>query len=176
MQYAKSPPIPGRKIHPTDHVELKALRTRRAPKLGAIGKELQGWSFAEVAKLEAGETISLCDEDIALADVLLQRKPLAGAMAATDGEITVVLDTTLNEELILEGLSREVVSAAQAERKPLALPFQTASPWAGTPKANWPKPLPCTANTSPVKFSRWKLPRTQALKFPKRRAMALPWD
>ena len=42
-------------------------------------------------------------------------------MVATDGEITVVLDTTLNEELILEGLSREVVSAAQAERKTLGL-------------------------------------------------------
>ena len=38
-------------------------------------------------------------------------------MVATDGEITVVLDTTLNDELILEGLSREVISVAQAERK-----------------------------------------------------------
>ena len=89
---------------------FKELRNRCAPKLGAIGKELSQWSFGEVAKLEAGETIAVCDEDIALADVLLQRKPLEGAMVATHEEITVVLDTTLNEELILEGLSREVIS------------------------------------------------------------------
>ncbi|TVR41163.1 MAG: isoleucine--tRNA ligase [Planctomycetota bacterium] len=93
------------------------LRSRCASKLGPIGKALASWGFDEVERLEAGASISICDEDISLADVLLQRKPREGAVVATDGEISVVLDTALSDELRREGVAREVISLAQAARK-----------------------------------------------------------
>jgi isoleucyl-tRNA synthetase len=40
-----------------------------------------------------------------------------------DGDIEVLLDTTVNEKLILEGISREVVRRIQTMRKDLNLPY-----------------------------------------------------
>ncbi|TVR08474.1 MAG: isoleucine--tRNA ligase [Planctomycetota bacterium] len=96
---------------------FKVLRQRCAPKLGQIGKALAQWGFAEVEQLEAGQSISCCDEELGLGDVLLQRKPLEGAVVATDGEISVVLDTTLDDDLRREGYAREVISVLQNARK-----------------------------------------------------------
>ena len=100
---------------------FKVLRNRCAPKLGAIGKELKGWGFAEVERLEAGETITIADEAIGIDDVLLQRKAVEGALVATDGRITVVLDSSLTPELEAEGHAREVTSVLQKARKDAGL-------------------------------------------------------
>lgn len=44
-------------------------------------------------------------------------KPKSEYVIANDGEITVVLDITINRELMLEGLSRELIRSAQVMRK-----------------------------------------------------------
>jgi isoleucyl-tRNA synthetase len=93
------------------------LKGRAGPKLKEIGQGLASWGFAEVARLEAGETLPLAGEAIGLSDVLLQRKPAPGRAVATEGDVTLVLDTALTPELVLEGLSREFVSVLQQARK-----------------------------------------------------------
>jgi len=52
-----------------------------------------------------------------LGDVLLQRTPLSGAAVASDGAVTVLLDTLLSPELTSEGLAREFISLLQQARK-----------------------------------------------------------
>jgi isoleucyl-tRNA synthetase len=94
-----------------------SLKGRAGPKLKEIGQALAAWSFAEVGRLEAGETLPLAGEAIALADVILQRKPLPGRATASEGEVTLVLDTALTQELLQEGLAREFVSVLQQARK-----------------------------------------------------------
>jgi isoleucyl-tRNA synthetase len=94
-----------------------SLKRRAAPKLKEIGQGLAGWSFDEVAKLEAGEALPLAGEAITLADVLLQRKPAPGQAVATEGDVTVVLDTALTPALVNEGLAREFISVLQQARK-----------------------------------------------------------
>ncbi|MFN7952909.1 MAG: isoleucine--tRNA ligase [bacterium] len=100
---------------------FKVLGKRCGPKLKTIGAQLAAWSFAEVARLEAGEAIEVEGEALRLDDVLLQRSTLAGAASATNGHVTVVLDTRLDPELRREGLAREVVSVLQGARKDAGL-------------------------------------------------------
>jgi len=96
---------------------FKTLGKRCGPKLGEIGPALAGWGFAEVARLEAGETISVAGEALAIEDVLLQRKVQGDAAMATDGEYTVVLDTSLDEALKREGIARDAINLFNSVRK-----------------------------------------------------------
>jgi isoleucyl-tRNA synthetase len=98
-----------------------SLKARAASKLKEIGQGLAGYGFAEVARLEAGETLPLAGEQIALADVLLVRKPAPGQAVASEEDVTLVLDTNLTPELVLEGISRELVSVLQQARKSAGL-------------------------------------------------------
>jgi isoleucyl-tRNA synthetase len=93
------------------------LKERAAPKLKDIGKALAGFGFPEVSRLEAGETIEVVGERIGLGDVLLARTPVSGKAVATEGDVTVVLETALTEELVDEGLARELNSVLQQARK-----------------------------------------------------------
>jgi isoleucyl-tRNA synthetase len=100
---------------------FSSLKARAASKLKEIGQGLAAYGFAEVARLEAGETLPLAGERIALADVLLVRKPAPGQAVASDADVTLVLETNLTPELVLEGISRELVSVLQQARKSLGL-------------------------------------------------------
>ena len=51
------------------------------------------------------------------ADLLIESAHKPGFMAETEGELTVVLDTNLSEELLEEGFVREVISKLQTMRK-----------------------------------------------------------
>ena len=50
-------------------------------------------------------------------DVLIDRHPLDERLVATDTGVTILLDTSLNEDLIFEGLAREVINRIQNLRK-----------------------------------------------------------
>lgn len=96
---------------------FKTLGKRCGSKLGALKEALAQWGFDEVARLEAGETLTVEGEALTLEDVLLQRSPRPGSAVATDGHITVVLDTALDRDLEREGFARELVSLLQNARK-----------------------------------------------------------
>ena len=96
---------------------FKTLGKRCGPKLKQMGPVLAGWGFAEVARLEAGETIEVEGEVLRLEDVILQRTAKGNAAIATDGEYTVVLDTQLDDALRREGVARDAVNLFNAVRK-----------------------------------------------------------
>ena len=50
-------------------------------------------------------------------DVLINRTVKEGTIAATEGAITIALDTTLDEALKLEGLARETVNKVNTQRR-----------------------------------------------------------
>jgi len=99
---------------------FKELR-RVGAKLKEIQPVLSGWGHAEVTLLESGATIAVAGEELSLKDVLLQRTPVAGAVVASDGPVTVALDTTLTPALESEGLAREFISLLQQGRKDAGL-------------------------------------------------------
>ncbi len=65
-----------------------------------------------VLKLDVGEIIELTKEDL-----LIDAAQIEGYISDSDYGITVVLDTNLTDELILEGNVREIISKIQTMRK-----------------------------------------------------------
>jgi isoleucyl-tRNA synthetase len=61
-----------------------------------------------------GQTVPLTSEDVAI-----ERKVKEGLVAATSQEMTIALDTALNEDLLLEGLAREIVNKVNTMRRDL---------------------------------------------------------
>ena len=59
-----------------------------------------------------GEKFSITSED-----VLIDRKVKEGSVAATEGAMTIALDTTLDDALRLEGLAREIVNKVNTQRR-----------------------------------------------------------
>ena len=51
------------------------------------------------------------------ADVQLKREVMSGQAADNEGDLTVVLDTVLNEDLLLEGIARELVNNINSLRR-----------------------------------------------------------
>lgn len=103
---------------------LKRLGPAYGKSLREISAAVASLNSAAIAGVLRGEsvTVSLADgRPITLGgdDLLIQRQEREGLTVANDGEITVALETTLNEALILEGWAREVVSKLQNLRKEL---------------------------------------------------------
>jgi isoleucyl-tRNA synthetase len=96
---------------------FQTLRQRCPGKIKEIGPVVQKWGFAEVGRLESGGTIEVVGEQIGLADLILARTPTPGAATASEGAVTVVLDTQLTPELERDGLANEATSLVQQARK-----------------------------------------------------------
>ncbi|MBQ2027864.1 MAG: isoleucine--tRNA ligase [Clostridia bacterium] len=98
------------------------LKARYGRFLGRMRGELQKLDGASVvAAFNRGETVTIRmdDTDIVLSkeDVLVEAVKKEGFTSQVDGQLTVVLDTNLNEDLIREGYAREFISKVQTMRK-----------------------------------------------------------
>ena len=71
--------------------------------------------------LAAGERLEVANDTIGINDVQVQRKEKQGVDVAVEGNLCVGLDLQLNEELVREGLARELVNRVQNLRKDVGL-------------------------------------------------------
>ena len=90
--------------------------------LGKIKEALAGLDGnAAMDTLNAGNplTFDFDSEKVVLEkeDLLIDMAQVEGYVSESEGEITVVLDTNLSEELIEEGFVREIISKIQTMRK-----------------------------------------------------------
>jgi isoleucyl-tRNA synthetase len=114
--------------------EAKYVRLSLKPNLKTLGrrlgKELKSFrdhlaklneSHDDVAallvELEEKGKVSLLGHELTDDDFLIERGPKDDRLIATERGVTVLLDTHLTDELILEGLSREIVNRVQKLRK-----------------------------------------------------------
>ena len=100
--------------------QLKTLGPKYGKKLGAISQFLANCNAAEVvAAVKGGGVYELPDLGVTLLEEDLQilTESAKGYVAAADKGITVALDTNLTEELIDEGVERELISKIQNMRK-----------------------------------------------------------
>ena len=100
------------------------------PRIGKDMKEVAGLiakiDASTIASLIGGETFFLhlssgLELEIALDDVMIFRKEKEGLTVATEKDITVALDTTIDAALEQEGFAREVVSKVQNMRRDIDL-------------------------------------------------------
>jgi isoleucyl-tRNA synthetase len=84
-------------------------------------KVFQGFDRKQMQQLASGHTlqVEIGGEKVELepADVQIERKVREGLAAGNEGELTVALDTALTEELIEEGLAREMVNKINTLRR-----------------------------------------------------------
>ena len=71
----------------------------------------------EINKLQQNGEITIDGEKIVSDDILVFREAKEGTNALSDRYVSIDLDCTLNEQLIREGLAREVISRIQKSRK-----------------------------------------------------------
>jgi len=100
---------------------FKTLGKRLGPKLKEVGDALRSWTADQVVELERGGSVTVAGEALTLDDVLLQRTSKGESAVATDGRITVALDTHVDAALAREGIAREFVSLLQGARKDAGL-------------------------------------------------------
>lgn len=70
-----------------------------------------------IEQLQTTGSLTINDESFGLEDVLVFREAIAGTNAVSDRFISIDMDCTLNDELVKEGLAREVVNRIQKSRK-----------------------------------------------------------
>ncbi len=111
-------------VHLSAKPNLKKLGPKYGKKLQALGTAIAALNGEAINSLLNGQgcAVKLADGEevgLELDDILVQRAEREGLTVANEGEITVALDTRLNEELVLEGWARELVSKLQNLRKEL---------------------------------------------------------
>ena len=99
---------------------FKVLGKELGPKIKTLQEELKKLSSEDAYKVSVEPlTIKLEGEDFTLdsANTLTSIDVKEGYAASNNNKISVILDTNLTEELILEGLAREFVRKVQSLRK-----------------------------------------------------------
>jgi len=106
-----------KKIRP----DFKKLGARLGKLMKGVAAQVNAFSQAQVAELEArgrmllsvdGQEVELLREEV---EITADNVP--GLSVASDGALTVALDITLDENLVQEGIARELVSRIQGLRK-----------------------------------------------------------
>ena len=100
---------------------FKALGPRFGKDMGLISKEIQNLTTEQINELDTKGELSLVisGKSIILTsdDVEISSQDIPGWLVANANGITVALDITLTEELIEEGIARELVNRIQNLRK-----------------------------------------------------------
>jgi isoleucyl-tRNA synthetase len=96
---------------------LPVLGKKLGKEMGKFKGMIESLSSNEVAKIEAGEKITLSGVEFDSEEILVFRNAKPGTQAVTNRFITIDLDCTLDQELIDEGLAREMVNRIQKSRK-----------------------------------------------------------
>lgn len=102
-------------------LDFRAAGPRFGKQTNALAAEIKALSGEPLARLAAGQSIAVTvgGETVGLTPDLVKitSKGKAGAELASDGNVTVLLDTQLTQALEREGFARELVSAIQRLRK-----------------------------------------------------------
>ena len=97
--------------------DFRRLGPRLGKETGAVAGEIAALGHASIAALIEGEELTIRDTALTADDIVVARTPHKGTVVATEGTITVALDTTLTQELRTEGMARELVNRIQLLRR-----------------------------------------------------------
>ena len=106
-------------IQVTAKADFKVLGKKLGKKMKPVAQKIQNFDLETILKLEAGETLEVEGENITKSDVEIRRAPKTGGSEylISDQLISIELDSTVTNEQIQEGLSREVIRRIQVARK-----------------------------------------------------------
>jgi isoleucyl-tRNA synthetase len=100
---------------------FRTLGRRVGKHMRAVQARIESFDKSTLQNLLDGQGVSIDvdGESIELApeDVLLSRQVKDGMVASNQGAITIVLDTALNDDLLSEGMAREIVNKINTMRR-----------------------------------------------------------
>ena len=96
---------------------FKVLGKKLGKRMGQFGKLIQALNADDLASLEEHGFIELGGEKFVTEDIDIFREAKEGTQAVSNRFISIDMDVELTEELIEEGLAREVVNRIQRSRK-----------------------------------------------------------
>ena len=100
---------------------FKVLGPKYGKVINAVAQEIKKLSNKEIERLESEGNLALVVEGeevlISTEDVEINYKDIEGLSVASDGKQTIALDLSLDEKLIEEGITREIVNRIQNIRK-----------------------------------------------------------
>ncbi|MDQ3782315.1 MAG: DUF5915 domain-containing protein, partial [Actinomycetota bacterium] len=100
---------------------FRLLGRRLGARTRAVAEAIEALDHEAVARLAAGETLTVAGEAIGPDDVIVRRQALPGRIVGTEGALCVALDVALDPSLVTEGQARDVISKIQAMRRQLGL-------------------------------------------------------
>ncbi len=101
--------------------DFRVLGPRLGPKVKEVSSAIASLASVDVQRLLDGGTLTVADETISAQDVVITREPRAETVVETAGSLAVVLDIHLDEDLLVEGVARELVSRIQQLRRDAGL-------------------------------------------------------
>lgn len=96
---------------------FKLLGKRLGKRMKLVAQAVQTLDAAALRAVLEGETVELEGETLGADDLIFHREPLPGRVAESAAGITVLLDTTIDDALLQEGLARELINRIQNLRK-----------------------------------------------------------
>ena len=106
-------------------LEAKANFRVLGPRYGKDMKRIAGiiasLDHQVIADLLDGATFTSDGFTLSSADIVVTRSPRDGTIVATDGSVSVALDTAISDDLCVEGIARELVNRIQRVRRTLKL-------------------------------------------------------
>ena len=112
---------PGELVNLSVKANFKVLGRLLGPKMKPVAGAIGQLGATDIAALQAGETLTIEGESIALEHVMIVQESRGDGAVESSGDVTLELDTTITHELKLEGLAREIISKVQSARKDAGL-------------------------------------------------------
>jgi len=107
------------------YLSAKANYRKLGPELGSrmqeVANGIADLNPVAIESLLDGDTLDVAGRRVTLEDVLIERTPKEGTIVESGPVFACALDTTLTEELITEGLAREIISKVQRLRRETGL-------------------------------------------------------
>lgn len=97
--------------------DFKRLGRIYGPDMKEAAATIRAFTPEEIRALEGGATRELLGHVLTIEDIEIGRTKREGMEVETEGEITVALDTVIDEQLRREGLAREFINRVQSLRK-----------------------------------------------------------
>ena len=104
-------------VHVSVRANFKTLGRRLGKRMKPVAAAISRADAATIRRWAAGESVPVDGEDIGPDDVQMVQEPVGEGALASDGAVTVRLDTALDAGLRAERLAREIVSKVAAVRK-----------------------------------------------------------
>ena len=100
---------------------FKILGPKYGKEMKAVAAAIASVDHETIEKLLDGEGVTIHGYEISTGDIVVERTPRAGTVVASEGSLSVALECSIDQDLRIEGLARELVNRIQSLRRDLGL-------------------------------------------------------